>query len=274
MTNNNSSESLRAPCVKTHKKCISVENRTHGLVDGWRSMNRNSLRFRGFTLIELLVVISVIAILAALLLPALGRARNTAKRIACASNLKQIGYGLSMYANDYNDYLPPRVDVRWTGWDVQVGRYLSFSPTHLTPAFYCSAGPVVKGYGPKDTRSYIMNGYVQSNFGCAQKVFWLHRIANAFMVADAWISPTSDSMLGVGGCSTNFMSIAATTSHNQYFGYRHEYMKGINCLLLDGSVRWTTRNADDSPHDVPTLINENVNGKYYRMNGVNIFVGK
>jgi prepilin-type N-terminal cleavage/methylation domain-containing protein len=54
---------------------------------------------RGFTLIELLVVIAIIAILAGLILPVLARARESARRTSCASNLKQIGTGLNMYAD-------------------------------------------------------------------------------------------------------------------------------------------------------------------------------
>src|SRR6266511_2319143 len=69
---------------------------------------------RGFTLIELLVVVGIIAILAALLLPALDKAKTQARTIECLNNKRQMGLAWLMYAEDHNDWLVPNSDFRFS----------------------------------------------------------------------------------------------------------------------------------------------------------------
>ena len=119
-------------------------------------MQRQSTFRTQFTLIELLVVIAIMAILAGLLLPALGRAREKAKSIYCVGNLKSIGIGLVVYQTDNGDYVVPSYNMSGTnpgasmaldGWSPILDRdsVIPGNRANTGSAFVCPAMVDVEG---------------------------------------------------------------------------------------------------------------------------------
>lgn len=89
----------------------------------------------GFTLVEVLVVLAIIAVLAGILFPVFSSAREGARRTVCASNLRQIGLGMQMYAQDHNGKLPrASAPIPKCGWPGLFSRYIRNSEVFLCPS--------------------------------------------------------------------------------------------------------------------------------------------
>ncbi len=183
---------------------------------------------KGFTLIELLIVMSVIAVLAAILLPCLSRVRGHARQTQCLSNLKQLGIAFHNYANTHRDLLPhkdagsggsPPENCDWYG---ALDPYLATSTSH-TEVKQCPefTGDITTKHSLK------MNYYLEDDDKPFYKIGRLHE-SNLVLLMDA----RTDSTVGAQLCGTRtFVAGRHLAPRNGPFVFLASF------VLVDGSAR-------------------------------------
>ena len=211
----------------------------------YRISMKETLLIKKFTLIELLVVIAIIGILASMLLPALSKAREATKRAVCASNLKQIGAGMTMYTSSYNDKYPLHSD--WGNLLGKTGTQASFSgktPASSRPlnAFLDDTGKVAQCPSDLgDSMSFFVNNCFE-DVGTSYLVQWN---SNAFAVArvtdndpnqlisaSSWTEPTTKMIMGHWTWHANRkLSYPDTRWHDKK-------NRRFNMLFADGHVEF------------------------------------
>ncbi len=191
---------------------------------------------RDFTLLELLIVIAIIAILAALLLPSLSKARELARQTQCLSNLKQQAIGSASYANDYGDYILPWRTSYTIYWPTLLEAYIPARAGAKATAFTCpsdTAPYTYSGGGIQYTTSFGVNrqiSYDGVNNAYAQRLAAIKRPSGCSQTID------QDTTNGGSGVSYTSNSVVAPGANGICVNaFRHNAK--INVLFLDGAAR-------------------------------------
>ncbi|MFA5205478.1 MAG: prepilin-type N-terminal cleavage/methylation domain-containing protein [Lentisphaeria bacterium] len=188
-----------------------------------------------FTLIELLVVIAIIAILAAMLLPSLGAAKDRAKTAACVANLRQLGIGTLNYANDSNSHVPVCDGANLEEWAWRSAYMAAFQDgggLGNRAVFFCPTSPRAKevaGYWDQSAWLYIGYQYIGNRTLCSG---WWYDAQKAVIRLDADSGGRllfADLVMSDG----NNLFTDALSSH-----CRGGTVTGSNHLYGDGHVQW------------------------------------